>query len=176
MDFLIALGTHPPLSEEQIDTLLGIPPGRRGEILPGSNVFNHDWRDPGALAAVGTLLGDRIREITGGRFAMDVPVTVNRLVFEYDLVLVAGPVFPHEVAGFSGGAKYFFPGICGADLLNFFHWLGAVISIPKIIGMKDTAVRATLEAAMDLVNVETRGLCMVVRDQDLLGLYFGPLR
>jgi nickel-dependent lactate racemase len=176
LDFLIALGTHPPLSEEQIDTLLGIPPGRRGEILPGSNVFNHDWRDPGAMAAVGTLPGDRIREITGGRFAMDVPVTVNRLVFEYDLVLVAGPVFPHEVAGFSGGAKYFFPGICGADLLNFFHWLGAVISIPKIIGMKDTAVRATLEAAMDLVNVETRGLCMVVRDQDLLGLYFGPLR
>ncbi|MCY2928456.1 MAG: lactate racemase domain-containing protein [Planctomycetota bacterium] len=176
LDFLIALGTHPPLSEEQIDTLLGIEPGCRDDVLPGSDVFNHDWRDPGALATVGTLAGDRIREITGGRFAMEVPVTLNRRVFEYDLVLVAGPVFPHEVAGFSGGAKYFFPGICGADLLNFFHWLGAVISIPKIIGIKDTAVRATLEAAMDLVAVEVRGLCMVVRGQDLLGLYFGPLR
>ncbi|MCY2927333.1 MAG: lactate racemase domain-containing protein, partial [Planctomycetota bacterium] len=147
-----------------------------GEVLPGSEVVNHDWRDPGALTTIGTLSGERIREITGGRFAMDVPVTLNRRVFEYDLVLVAGPVFPHEVAGFSGGAKYFFPGICGADLLNFFHWLGAVIGIPKIIGVMDNPVRATLEAAMDLVGVEVRGLCMVVRGAELLGLYGGELR
>ena len=136
LDFLVALGTHPPLSEEQLDRLLEIPPGRRSEILPGSKVLNHRWRDPDALATLGTLRADQIAEITGGLFAMDIDVTINRAVFDYDVVLVAGPVFPHEVVGFSGGAKYFFPGICGKELLDFFHWLGAVITNPKIIGTK----------------------------------------
>ena len=47
---------------------------------------------------------------------------------DYDVALVLGPVFPHEVVGFSGGNKYFFPGISGPQLLNFFHWLGALIT------------------------------------------------
>ena len=51
---------------------------------------------------------------------------LNRLVLEYDHLLVCGPVFPHEVVGFSGGNKYFFPGIAGADIINFTHWLGAL--------------------------------------------------
>ena len=175
LDFLIALGTHPPLSDEQIDSLLGTPPGRRREVLPGTRVFNHDWKDPDALTIIGRLSADRIGEISAGRFEMDVDVTVNRMIFDYDLVLVAGPVFPHEVAGFSGGCKYLFPGICGQELLNFFHWLGAVITIPKIIGIKDTAVRATLDAAMEMVSVETRALCMVVKGRELNGLYYGPV-
>jgi nickel-dependent lactate racemase len=176
LDFLIALGTHPALSEDQIDRLLGIEPGTREQVLPGSRVFNHDWKNPDALRKIGTLSSKQIGEITGGLFAMDVDVTLNRLVFDYDLALVVGPVFPHEVVGFSGGAKYFFPGICGEDLLNFFHWLGAVISCPKIIGTKDTPVRATLEAATEMIPIDTAGLCMVVQGHDLAGIYFGPLR
>ena len=35
---------------------------------------------------------------------------LNRAVVEHDVALVVGPVFPHEVVGFSGGNKYFFPG------------------------------------------------------------------
>ena len=176
LDFLIALGTHPPLAEDKIDELLGIEVGRQEEVLPGSRVFNHDWKDPAKLRTLGTLTADQIGTITEGRFAMDVDVTINACVFDYDALIVLGPVFPHEVVGFSGGAKYFFPGICGEELLNFFHWLGAVITIPKMIGVKDTPVRALLEAAADMVPLEKVGLCMVVVGRDLAGLYGGDLR
>ena len=176
MDFLIALGTHQPLSEPQIDKLFGIEPGKRGEVLGDSKVFNHRWDDRGALAVVGNLTAKQVQNITGGKFAMDVTVTINKLVLDYDIVLVACPVFPHEVVGFSGGAKYFFPGICGEEMVNFFHWLAAVITNPRIIGVKETPVRATLEAAVDMLKFDKYGLCMVVTGHELAGLYFGPLR
>ena len=179
LDFLIALGTHPPLGDEQIDRLLGIEPGRRGEVLAGSEVFNHNWKDSDTLTRIGTFSAEQIRQITGGAaagFEMDIDITINRRILDYDLLLIAGPVFPHEVVGFSGGAKYFFPGICGQQLLNFFHWVGALITVPKMIGCKETPVRAMLEAAADMVPVQTHLLAMVVRGSDLAGLYFGDRR
>ena len=172
LDFLVALGTHPPMTEPQIDHLIGVPEGKRGEVFPGVQVFNHFWKDPAALAHVGTMPAAKINEISGGLFAMDVDVTVNKLVFQYDIVLIIGPVFPHEVVGFSGGCKYFFPGVSGPELLNFFHWLGAVITNPKIIGTKYTPVRAVVDAAADMLKITKYALCMVVRGDDLAGLYF----
>ena len=172
LDFLVALGTHPPMSESQIDHLLGVSEGKRAEVFPGVQVFNHRWKDPDCLATVGTLEADRISEISGGKFAMDVEVTVNKLVFEYDIVLIVGPVFPHEVVGFSGGSKYFFPGVSGPELLNFFHWLGAVITNPRIIGTKRTPVRAVVDAAADMLKITRYAFCMVVKGDDLAGLYF----
>ena len=173
LDFLVALGTHPPMSDAQIDRLLGVPPGKRGEVFPGVTVHNHRWKDGGALRKVGTLTRRQVEEISGGKFAMDVDVTVNKLVFEYDVVVILGPVFPHEVAGFSGGNKYFFPGICGQELLDFFHWLGAVVTNPRIIGAKRTPVRDTIDAAADLLTMEKFAFCMVVKGEALAGLYFG---
>jgi len=178
LDFLIALGTHPPLGEEAIDRLFGCEPGRRGEVFPGSDVVNHDWRDAGALATIGRLDRDAIAQLMPPetrRFARDIDVTLNRRVLDYDRVLICGPVFPHEVVGFSGGAKYFFPGVCGEELLNFFHWLGALITCPKIIGTKHTPVRRLLHRALEMLPVESRALCMVVAGRDLAGLYYGPV-
>jgi nickel-dependent lactate racemase len=174
-DVLIALGTHPPMSEPQIDKLLGVEPGRRGQVFPGMAVYNHAWDQPSQLRQIGTLTKDQVSQITDGLFAMDIGVSINKLVFDYDVVLVCGPVFPHEVVGFSGGAKYFFPGICGEELLHFFHWLGAVITNARIIGHKDTPVRATLEAAAKLIGVDKHALSMVVSGHDLAGLYFGDV-
>ncbi|HUT61316.1 MAG TPA: lactate racemase domain-containing protein [Phycisphaerae bacterium] len=173
VDFIVALGTHPPMTDEQIDRLLGVEPGGRQQAFPGSKVFNHRWDDPSALTNIGRLPARRIDEITGGLFAMDVDVTINRLAMDYDVLLIVGPVFPHEVVGFSGGSKYLFPGISGPELLNFFHWLGAVITNPKIIGTKHTPVRATIEAAAEMVPADKYALCMVVQGEDLVGLYFG---
>ena len=48
------------------------------------------------------------------------------MVREYDLLLICGPVFPHEIAGFSGGNKYIFPGIAGAEAIDFSHWLAGL--------------------------------------------------
>ena len=176
LDFLIALGTHPQLSDREIDALFGCAELRFAQVFPGSTVYNHEWDNPEQLARVGTLSAERIEEISGGLFAMDVEVTINKRVFDYDLVLIAGPVFPHEVVGFSGGSKYFFPGICGPELLNFFHWLGAMISNPRIIGSRNTPVRATLEAAADMLPFDRAAFCMVVEKTDLAGLFFGPVR
>jgi lactate racemase len=176
VDYIIALGTHPPMSEEQIDRLVGCEPGGREKVFGGSRFFNHYWKDEASLMRVGRLSADQTRQITGGLFEMDVDVTINKIVQSYDQVLIVGPVFPHEVVGFSGGHKYLFPGISGPQLLNFFHWLGAVITNPRIIGTKNTPVRATIDAAADMVAPEKFALCMVVRGHDLAGLYFGSPR
>ena len=93
-------------------------------------------------------------EISGGQDARTVPVTLNKMVFDYDHLLICGPVFPHEVVGFSGGHKYLFPGIAAPEIINFTHWLGALITNPVINGTRDTPVRAAIEAAADMVPVE----------------------
>jgi len=132
---------------------LEITGAERRERYGRVRFFNHAWDDPTALREVGTLHADEVRELTGGLFAMDVPVEVNRLLFEYDRVIIVGPVFPHEVVGFSGGNKYLFPGVGGPRILNFFHWLGAVITTPRIIGNKWTPVRKVVDRAGALVRV-----------------------
>lgn len=176
LDFLIALGTHPEMSDEQIAKLFGTSPGKWAETFGNSNVFNHQWKNPDSLVELGKLSADEVEQISGGLFRMDVRVTVNRLIFDYDKVLIIGPVFPHEVVGFSGGNKYFFPGICGEELLNFFHWLGAVITNPKIIGTKQTPVRATIDRAAEMIKVDNSALCMVTSKEGVHGLYFGDVK
>ncbi|HNX26546.1 MAG TPA: lactate racemase domain-containing protein [Phycisphaerae bacterium] len=178
-DLLIALGTHTAMTDEQIDRLLGVEPGRRGEVFPDVNVFNHEWKNPESLRTIGGFTRDEVLDYLPADceiFARDIDVSVNVRLFDYDKVLICGPVFPHEVVGFSGGAKYFFPGVCGEELLNFFHWLGALITIPKMIGIKDTPVRRMLHAACDMINVEKYALCMVVKGEDLAGIYFDDVK
>jgi len=104
---------------------------------------------------------------------MDVPVEINKLVFNYDQIIIAGPVFPHEVVGFSGGNKYLFPGVSGPEVLNFFHWLGAVVTNPMIIGNKHTPVRKVVDYAGSMVTVPKLCFCMVVDHAELAGLYAG---
>src|SRR5260370_15810446 len=69
------------------------------------------------------------------------PVDLNRMILDYHELIVCGPVFPHEVAGFSGGAKYIIPGIAGPAVISATHWLGALVSSMRTIGVKDTAGR-----------------------------------
>lgn len=174
LDVMVALGTHPPMSEEAICTRLEMTLEERRGRYARVQFFNHEWDNPAALLQLGVLPAAEIRALSEGRFEMDVPVTINRRVFDYDRLLIIGPVFPHEVVGFSGGNKYLFPGVSGAEVLNFFHWLGAVVSNPKIIGSKWTAVRRVVDRAGSMVSVDKRCLAMVVRpDKSLAGLFYG---
>lgn len=175
LDILVALGTHQPMSEAAICQRLEITEEERRGRYARVNFFNHAWEDATALRLVGTIPAEEIRELSAGRFAMDVPVEVNRRVFDYDQVIIVGPVFPHEVVGFSGGNKYLFPGVGGPQILNFFHWLGAVITTPRIIGHKWTPVRRVVDRAGALVNVPKLCLALVVGEQGRLeGLFAGP--
>lgn len=173
MDFLIALGTHPALTTEQIYKRMGITAAEHVSRFPKARFFNHEWKNPDQLVEVGRFTRSDVREITEGRFEMDVRVTCNRMVLDYDLLVIIGPVFPHEVVGFSGGGKYLFPGIAGQEIIDFFHWLGAVITNPVIIGNKWTPVRRVVDRAAAMLKIERKAFCMVVQHHDLAGLYAG---
>ena len=134
IDVMIALGTHQPMSEAEIERRLEISHEERTGTYSEVRFFNHAWDDPDALRHIGTLQAEEIGELSGGLFEMEVPVEVNAQLFEYDQIVIIGPVFPHEVVGFSGGNKYLFPGVSGPEVLHFFHWLAAIITTPKIIG------------------------------------------
>ncbi|HSS40639.1 MAG TPA: lactate racemase domain-containing protein, partial [Polyangia bacterium] len=171
-DVLIALGTHPPMSEAAINQRLGLTPGERAGKYARTKIFNHAWNDPNALASIGTISEAEVAEISGGLMRERVDVTINKLALEYDLLLIVGPTFPHEVVGFSGGNKYLFPGIGGQEILDMFHWLGALITNPSIIGTKYTPVRAVVDRAAALVPVERKCASLVVESVDGAGL--GP--
>jgi nickel-dependent lactate racemase len=162
LDFMVALGSHHPLGDDQILNLYGISPERKGREFGDSSFLNHRWDLPETLSKIGTIPEGEIERITGGLFREAVDVDINRRIFDYDLLLILGPVFPHEVVGISGGNKYLFPGISGGDFLHFFHWLGAVISCWKIIGRKDTPVREVVNRATQMVTVPRHCICMVV--------------
>jgi nickel-dependent lactate racemase len=175
LDFMVALGTHTPLPPEAIRALYGITDPRSD--FPRSSFFNHEWGRPDTFRRIGTLTPREVEALSGGILSEEVPIEINKRIFDYDLVLITGPVFPHEVVGFSGGAKYLFPGISGGEFLHFFHWLGAVISCRKIIGIKDTPVRRMIDRALDMVDVPVRCLAMVVNPTAAVcGLYAGQTR
>ncbi|MCI0476476.1 MAG: lactate racemase domain-containing protein, partial [Anaerolineales bacterium] len=151
LDYLIALGTHPPMSDDAIAKLVGVTKKERATQYPKSRVFNHFWDEPSALTTLGTITRAELDALTGGLLAQDTPVRLNKLVLDYDHILIVGPVFPHEVVGFSGGAKYLFPGIAGAEIIDFTHWLAALVTNRKTIGVKETAVRRVIHRAAEFL-------------------------
>ena len=88
-------------------------------------------------------------------------------------MLICGPVFPHEVAGFSGGTKYLFPGIAAPEIIHFTHWLGALITLYEVIGTIDTAVRAVINRAAALLDTPLSLLALVVTHHGVAGMYCG---
>jgi len=174
LDFLVALGTHQPMSDGQLSHLVGRP------VVDGvagrSRVFNHRWDLDGTFARLGTIPAAEIAELSGGRLQADVPVSLNKLLLEYDHLVICGPVFPHEVVGFSGGTKYLVPGVAGPDIINFTHWLGAVITSSAVIGAGYTPVRAVIDRAASMVDRPMTCISLVVTHDGVAGLYVGPPR
>lgn len=173
LDFLIALGTHPPLHEAGITQRLGVTAEALRTQYSKARIFNHAWNDPQQLRRLGTISADEVAEISRGMMREPVDVTINKMIFDYDLIMIIGPTFPHEVVGFSGGNKYLFPGIAGGEIIDMFHWLGALITSPVIIGTKHTPVRRVVDRAAAFVPVERMCLSLVVRGSALAGLYIG---
>ncbi|WP_432941066.1 lactate racemase domain-containing protein [Kribbella sp. CA-253562] len=150
---LVALGTHAAMPPDALRVHLG------GEY----DVLNHEWWRPETFVDLGRISADRINEISAGRLHQDVDVKLNRAVVEHDVALVVGPVFPHEVVGFSGGNKYFFPGVAGQEVIDLSHWLGALITSASIIGTTGTTpVRALIDEAAALIPAEKLALSLVV--------------
>ncbi|HEX3813964.1 MAG TPA: lactate racemase domain-containing protein [Mycobacteriales bacterium] len=156
---LIALGTHQPLRGAALSNHVGKDIAED----PRVTVVNHEWWEPSALTDLGTIDAAEISAASDGRLAESVVVTVNRHAVEHDVCLVLGPVFPHEVIGFSGGNKYFFPGIAGREIIDLTHWLGALITSGAIIGVPGiTPVRRIVNRAAEMVPTERLCLALVV--------------
>lgn len=172
LDFLIALGTHMPMDDAHIQRHLGISAKERATRYADIGIYNHNWQE--GLRHIGTIPASEIGALSGGLMAEGVRVEVNARLFDYDHLIICGPVFPHEIAGFSGGNKYFFPGVSGPDVINFTHWMAAVITNLETIGVRNTPVRRVIDRAAAMIDVPTSCFSMVVKGHDdLAGLYFG---
>jgi nickel-dependent lactate racemase len=123
---LIALGTHRPMTEEEIIKKFGKDISERYSIL------NHHWWDSSQLSYLG--------ETEGGT-----PIFVNRLAKEVDFVIGVGQIVPHRVSGFSGGGNIIQPGICGEETTGKTHWLGAQFTGREILGKIENPVKQEIE-------------------------------
>ncbi|MCM8785109.1 MAG: lactate racemase domain-containing protein [Candidatus Omnitrophica bacterium] len=168
LDFLIALGTHPLMEKEKLRNFLDLK-GEERYV----KIYQHQWDNPEDLKSIGIIKKEIVKEISKGLMEEDIEIKVNSLIFNYDEIIIYGPVFPHEVVGFSGGYKYFFPGISGPEFLNKFHWLGALITNPKINGFKNTPVRKLLNIATDFIKLPKTLICSVIKDKKVYGLFIG---
>src|SRR5881628_266140 len=179
-DALVAQGTHMPMSEAEKFSKIGLATGKSAPGL--GQVYDHQWNVPEELVTIGELSAARVRKLTGGLLDDAIPVNLNRLLSPgiYDTVLIFSATVPHEVAGFAGGAKYFFPGVAGPDLTHATHWLGALASIERVIGRVETPTRHLFEAAADCVPARVISMSSVVtRDNGRLrthALFCGDFR
>jgi nickel-dependent lactate racemase len=173
LDYLIALGTHQAMTDTAINKLIGVSVEERATTYANVNIFNHRWDLEETFVTLGEISADEIAAISNGLLRQAVSVRINKMIFDYDQVIICGPTFPHEVVGFSGGNKYFFPGIGGKEVINFSHWLGAVITNYEVIGTRHTPVRRVIDAAAAMINCAKLCFSLVVKGDGLAGLYIG---
>jgi len=173
MDYIVALGTHPPMSEEGLSNLVGLSPQERADTYANVNIFNHRWDLPDTLRIIGTISEKETRNLSGELMQDEVPIAVNRMIFNYDQLMICGPTFPHEVVGFSGGYKYLFPGLAGPEMIDTTHWLGALLTNMQVSGARKTPVRDMINRAASFVAVPILCFALVMRGKNLAGLYIG---
>jgi nickel-dependent lactate racemase len=178
-DALVAQGTHPAMTAAEKRAKIGA--GLADMPLIGT-LFDHHWDRPSELITLGTLSAAEVSSLTDGLMADEVPVQLNARLAPgvYDFIFVVGATVPHEVAGFAGGAKYFFPGVAGPELTHLTHWLGALATIERVIGRVETPTRRVIEAAADRVTTPVIAFTTVStrNDSGLLthALFTGGLR
>ena len=172
-DIMPALGTHAPMTEEQIRSMFDHVPLDRFRV--------HDWRND--VVTVGTVPGEFVKEVSGGKVDYPVPEQVNKLLLDpsFDLILSIGQVVPHEVIGMANHTKNIFVGVGGSEGINKSHFLGASYGMERIMGRAKTPVRDVLEYArrnfipnLPIVYV----LTVVAKDEEtgkmvLRGLFIG---
>jgi nickel-dependent lactate racemase len=141
VDVMPALGTHAPMTDEQLDRMF--------PTVPKTLVREHDWR--GGVVTVGEVPAEFVDEATEGIYTKPWPVQLNRLVWQggHDLILSIGQVVPHEVVGMANYNKNLFVGTGGASAINESHFIGAAYGMERMMGRADTPLRRILDYAQD---------------------------
>jgi nickel-dependent lactate racemase len=173
-DYLVALGTHAHMDDAQLSRMLGrsVVNG----ICEGAKIFNHRWDIPETFSEIGVIDAPDVARISRGVLSEPIRIHINRLLFDYDHVLICGPVFPHEVVGFSGGNKYLFPGVSTGEMIHQTHWLGALLGSYNIIGTGTTPVRELIDLAAAKVSVPVSCFALVLKGVEIAGIYFGAAK
>ncbi len=173
LDYLVALGTHPMLSEEGKLKRLGITKLEKEQLYNNISIMNHRWDRKDTFVKIGSIGKREMGELTDGLIFESSDILINKIIYDYDIIIVVGPVFPHSIVGFSGSSKYLFPGICGWNFIDTTHWLGALRTNLKTIGIKDTPVRRLIDRAAQMVSLPVIYFNLVVDNEDLKGLFVG---
>ena len=136
VDVLPAIGTHYPMTDEEIRTMFGNTPRDLFRI--------HDWRQ--GFATLGEVPAAFVQEISEGKIDTGIPIQVARMIADgsHDMILSIGQIVPHEVIGMAGYNKNIFVGTGGSEGINKTHFLGAVYGMERMMGHADTPVRRVL--------------------------------
>jgi nickel-dependent lactate racemase len=98
----VATGLHRASTPAELDEILGT------EIARSMNIVQHDARDEGSHADLGSTRGG-------------IPILIDRLFLKRDLRIVTGLIEPHLMAGFSGGRKTVAPGLAAVETARVAH-------------------------------------------------------
>ncbi len=161
-DILPAIGTHAPMTSDQINDMYG--------QLPKATYHVHNWRK--GLHDFGEVPSEFVHEVSSGKISYSIPVSVNRLLVEgdYELIISIGQVIPHEVIGMANGFKNILVGTGGVEMINKSHFLGAVDGMEQLMGRTHTSVRKVLNYA-NAHYLKQLGIVylMTVMDVDIAG-------
>ena len=138
-DVMPALGTHTPMTPEQIKTMFG--------HVPADKFRDHDWRND--VRTIGTIPSEYVKEVSEGRLNYEMQAQVNKLLLDpsFDLILSIGQVVPHEVIGMANYTKNIFVGVGGSDFINKSHFIGATYGMERMMGRAKSPVRDVFEYA-----------------------------
>ena len=166
VDVMPALGTHMPMSEEEMQKFFG-------DVIPRDRIIVHHWQTD--TIRLGYVPAEVCSEISGGLFPEKIDVEVNHLLFDggYDLILV----------GMANYSKNIFVGTGGREMINKSHMLSAICGMEKALGVMNSPARKLYDYAQQhfidgripLVYLQT----VTTSENDavkLHGLYIGQSR
>jgi nickel-dependent lactate racemase len=147
---IVAGGTHPPETPEALVKKVGTRIARAIKIVP------HDCR----------------RDLVGlGKSPAGLPLQVNRTLMSCDLKIGVGCIYPHPIAGFSGGAKIILPAVCGADTTRMMH--DYLRGARERGGSVHTELRRDMAAVARRVGLDFIANVVLNRDRRICGLFAG---
>lgn len=150
---LVALGTHRAMTDQELRARVG------GDIWGRVPVLNHAHWDPEELVDMGPTPNGT-------------PIQLNRHVVEADLVIGVGTVFPHHIAGYSGGSKIIQPGVSGAATTGATHFTSARTR-RSYLGILQNPIREEMDAVAQAAGMQVCLNCVLTRHGDLVQAFYG---
>jgi lactate racemase len=149
---LCGVGLHRPSTPEEKVAKLG------RAVVERYRVVDHEPLNPDALVDLGTT-------------ESGIPLSVNKVAYEADLLMATGIVEPHQYAGYSGGRKTLAVGAAGEAMIAYTHGpqmldhpgtrLGRIEGNPFHEAVTEAARRAGLRFILNVVQDDQKRVVFV---------------